>query len=277
MEEIEKIETEISEEICTIEIDYYGRKLAVGDVTGKIYIFETVNNSMTKTAEIAAHTGPIYKLSWSHPSFGPLLASAGFDKKVNLYKIDNNRLEEIYSHSNHNNSVRALKFSPSSKNLLLISGCLNGECLNGEIIALEYFNKEFVINKIFAHDYGVNCIDFLDEYNFITCGNDNTLKIWNYSNLNGKIEIKQILELKDEINNMTISDLSCKDNTHFVCCGESNGEGVVNSWILNDEKKWEAKEIYRQKEKLEKIKFNEEHTCIAAIDEEGNEHVILEN
>ena len=76
---------------------------------------------------------------------------------------------------------------------------------------------------------------------------------------------------------MTISDLSCKDNTHFVCCGESNGEGVVNSWILNDEKKWEAKEIYRQKEKLEKIKFNEEHTCMAAIDEEGNEHVILEN
>ena len=48
MEEIEKIETEISEEICTIEIDYYGRKLAVGDITGKIYIFETVNNSMTK-------------------------------------------------------------------------------------------------------------------------------------------------------------------------------------------------------------------------------------
>ena len=65
MEEIEKIETEISEEICTIEIDYYGRKLAIGDITGKIYIFETVNNSMTKTAEIASHTGPIYKLSWS--------------------------------------------------------------------------------------------------------------------------------------------------------------------------------------------------------------------
>ncbi len=41
-------------------------------------------------------------------------------------------------------------------------------------------------------------------------------------------------------------------------------------------KKWEAKEIYRQKEKLEKIKFNEEHTCIATIDEEGNEHIILE-
>ena len=271
MEEIEKIETEISEDICSMEIDYYGRKLAVGDITGKIYIFENVNNSMTKISEISSHTGPIYKLSWSHPSFGPLLASGGFDKKVNLYKIENNRLEEIYSHSNHNNSVKTLKFSPSSKNLLLITGCLNGD-----LISLEYSNKEFLTHKIFAHDYGVNSIDFLDEYNFITCGNDNAIKLWNYSNQNGKIEIKQISELKDEINNMSISDLSCKDSTHFVCCGESNGEGVINYWKLNEEKKWEPKEIYRQKEKLEKIKFNEEHTCIATIDEEGNEHIILE-
>ena len=120
MEELEKIETEISVDICTMEIDYYGRKLAIGDITGKIYIYEKVNNSMSKTSEIASHTGPIYKLSWSHPSFGQILASAGFDKKVNIYKVDNNRLEEIYSHSNHNNSVKSLKFSPSTKNLLLI-------------------------------------------------------------------------------------------------------------------------------------------------------------
>ena len=33
MKEIEKIETEISEEIYTIEIDYYRRKLAVGYIT----------------------------------------------------------------------------------------------------------------------------------------------------------------------------------------------------------------------------------------------------
>ena len=272
MEELEKIETEISVDICTMEIDYYGRKLAIGDITGKIYIYEKVNNSMSKTAEIASHTGPIYKLSWSHPSFGQILASAGFDKKVNIYKVDNNRLEEIYSHSNHNNLVKSLKFSPSTKNLLLISGCLNGD-----IVSCEYFNKDFIINKTFAHDYGVNAIDFLDENNFISCGNDNTIKIWNYSNQNGKNEIKQILELKDEINNMSIADISCKDSTHFVCCGESNGEGVVNYWMFNEEKKWEAKEIYRQKEKLESIKFNEEHTCIATIDEEGNEHIILEN
>ena len=256
MEEIDQIQTEISGDICTIEIDYYGTKLAIGDVNGKIYIFQNTNNSMSKIAEISSHFGPIYKLSWSHPSFGPLLASAGFDKKVILYKFENNRLEEIYTYNNHENSVKSLKFSPSSKNLLLISGCLNGD-----IVSCEYYNNQFNINKIFAHDFGVNVIDFLDEFNFITTGNDNTIKIWNYNNQGDRGEIKKIVELKDEINNMVISDLSCKDNTHFVCCGESNGEGVVNYWTLNDEKKWEAKEIYKQKEKLEKIKFNEEHTA----------------
>jgi len=272
MEEIDQIQTEISGDICTIEIDYYGTKLAIGDVNGKTYIFQNTNNSMSKIAEISSHFGPIYKLSWSHPSFGPLLASAGFDKKVILYKFENNRLEEIYTYNNHENSVKSLKFSPSSKNLLLISGCLNGD-----IVSCEYYNNQFNINKIFAHDFGVNVIDFLDEFNFITTGNDNTIKIWNYNNQGDRGEIKKIVELKDEINNMVISDLSCKDNTHFVCCGESNGEGVVNYWTLNDEKKWEAKEIYKQKEKLEKIKFNEEHTCIVVVDEEGQEHIILEN
>ena len=272
MEEIDQIQTEISGDICTIEIDYYGTKLAIGDVNGKIYIFQNTNNSMSKIAEISSHFGPIYKLSWSHPSFGPLLASAGFDKKVILYKFENNRLEEIYTYNNHENSVKSLKFSPSSKNLLLISGCLNGD-----IVSCEYYNNQFNINKIFAHDFGVNVIDFLDEFNFITTGNDNAIKIWNYNNQGDRGEIKKIVELKDEINNMVISDLSCKDNTHFVCCGESNGEGVVNYWTLNDEKKWEAKEIYKQKEKLEKIKFNEEHTCIVVVDEEGQEHIMLEN
>ena len=272
MEEIDQIQTEISGDICTIEIDYYGTKLAIGDVNGKIYIFQNTNNSMAKIAEISSHFGPIYKLSWSHPSFGPLLASAGFDKKVILYKFENNRLEEIYTYNDHENSVKSLKFSPSSKNLLLISGCLNGD-----IVSCEYYNNKFNINKIFAHDFGVNVIDFLDEFNFITTGNDNTIKIWNYTNQGDNGEIKKMFELKDEINNMVISDLSCKDNTHFVCCGESNGEGVVNYWTLNDEKKWEAKEIYKQKEKLEKIKFNEEHTCIVVVDEEGQEHIILEN
>ena len=33
----------------------------------------------------------------------------------------------------------------------------------------------------------------------------------------------------------------------------------------------------KNKGKLEKIRFNEEHTCIAVIDESGKESIIMEN
>ena len=270
MEEIEKITTEISEDICDIETDFYCRKLAVGTSLGKIYIFENINGTPTKASEIMAHIGPIYKLSWSHPSFGPILASCGFDKKVNLFKIENSKLEKLYEYEMHDNSVKTLKFSPSSNTLLLISGDLNGN-----IITCEYLDKNFLLKKTFGHDFGVNSIDFLDCQNFVTCGNDNIIKIWNYSQNNGNLEIKNDYVLKD--NNMSTKDLSCKDNKHFVCCGSSEDEGVVNYYILNEEKKWDVNEIYKQKGKLEKIRFNDEHTCIAIIDENGKESLIMEN
>ena len=270
MEEIEKITTEISEDICAFETDFYCRKLAVGTSLGKIYIFENINGAPLKTSEIIAHVGPIYKLSWSHPSFGPILASCGFDKKVILFKIENYKLEKLYEYDMHDNCVKILKFSPSSNRLLLVSGDLNGN-----IITCEYLDKNFILKKLFGHDFGVNSIDFLDETNFVTCGNDNIIKIWNYSQDNGDVEIKNNFILKD--NNMSTTDLSCKDNKHFACCGSSDNEGIVNYYILNEENKWKLNEIYRQKGKLEKIRFNEEHTCMAIIDENGKESIIMEN
>ena len=271
MEEIEKITTEIPEDICDIETDFYCRNLAVGSSSGKIYIYEKNNGNSSKISEIIAHIGPIYKLSWSHPSYGPILASCGFDKKVILFKLNiNSQLEKLYEYEMHDNSVKTLRFSPSSNNLLLISGDLNGN-----IITCEYIDKNFILQKTFGHDYGVNSIDFLDDKNFVTCGNDNIIKIWNYSQENGNVLIKNDFVLKD--NNMSTKDLSCKDNKHFVCCGSSEDEGIVNYYSLNEENKWDVNEVYKQNGKLEKIRFNEEHTCIAIINEEGKESIIMEN
>ena len=271
MEEIETIKTEITEDLCDIETDFYCRKIAVGSSSGKIYLFENSNGTTSKISEIQAHIGPIYKLSWSHPSFGPILASCGLDKKVNLFILNQNyQLGQLYENDKHDNCVNTLKFCPSSNILLLISGDLDGN-----ITTCEYYNKDFILQKTFAHDFGVNSIDFLDEKNFVTCGNDNIIKIWNYSQENGNVVLKNDYVLKD--NNMLTKDLSCKDNKHFVCCGSSEDEGVVNYYTLNEENKWDINEIYRQKGQLEKIRFNEEHTCLAIIDENGKESLILEN
>ena len=268
MEEIEKINTEISEDICDIEVDFYGNKLAVGVSSGKIYLFDNKNGKTTKTSEVNAHIGPVLKVAWSHPSFGPILASGGFDKKVNLFRIDyNNQFEKIYEHELHENCVQALKFSKSSNNFLLISGCLNGN-----LISCEYVDKNIVTNKTIAHDFGINAIDFFDDKTFVTCGNDNLIKIWTY---NQEKNIQNDFVLKD-VDYIT-KDVSCKDNKHFVSCGE---DGVAYYWIFNDEqKKWVPNKIFSSPEnnKLEKIRFNEEFTSIAILDENGKEYLITEN
>ena len=71
MEEIDTIVSDIPEDITDIEIDYYGSELAVGTSSGKLCLYKNVNGKMSKTSEIPSHIGPIYKISWSHPSFGP--------------------------------------------------------------------------------------------------------------------------------------------------------------------------------------------------------------
>ena len=52
---------------------------------------------------------------------------------------------------------------------------------------------------------------------------------------------------------------------------------MVIYYVLNDENKWEINEIYKKNGKLEKNIFNEEHTCIAVINETGKESIIMGN
>lgn len=49
-----------------------------------IRIFEVNNDKTTYLTSFTTHDGPVWQLSWAHPKFGPILASAGFDKKVKI-------------------------------------------------------------------------------------------------------------------------------------------------------------------------------------------------
>ena len=50
-----------------------------------IKIFEVQEDKMNPTGqEIKAHDGAVWQVSWAHPKFGVLLASASFDSKGNF-------------------------------------------------------------------------------------------------------------------------------------------------------------------------------------------------
>lgn len=48
------------------------------------------------------HTGPVWRLSWSHPKFGSLLASCSYDGTVKVFSISKDKsYSVVYSYSGH--------------------------------------------------------------------------------------------------------------------------------------------------------------------------------
>jgi protein transport protein SEC13 len=68
------------------KLNYYGTKLATtsSDQTTKVYAL--TSNSQTLSATLTGHTGPVWGCDWSHPKFGNLLATCGFDGQVIIYR-----------------------------------------------------------------------------------------------------------------------------------------------------------------------------------------------
>lgn len=73
-----------------------------------------------------SHVGSIWGLSWCHPRYGTLIASGGFDKRIQIHKYSKNILEKFYEYRDHKNSVNTVAFYPNEDSLLLLAGSSDG-------------------------------------------------------------------------------------------------------------------------------------------------------
>lgn len=74
-----------------MEFDYYGRRFATASADRTVRVWDLNSDGMwagnalsggsnsgsNNTNEWQAHRGPVHKISWAHPEFGQLLATAG--------------------------------------------------------------------------------------------------------------------------------------------------------------------------------------------------------
>ena len=65
-------------------------------------------------------------MTWSHPRFGSLLASCGFDRKIYLWKETSGKWEKLYEYSEHKNSVNCLSFAPQEFGFIFAAGSIDG-------------------------------------------------------------------------------------------------------------------------------------------------------
>ncbi|KAH8823679.1 WD40-repeat-containing domain protein [Flagelloscypha sp. PMI_526] len=82
------IETAHADLITDAAYDYYGLKLATCslDQRIKIWSLDEENNTWNVEDDWRAHDAAVSKVSWAHPSFGPIIASSSFDRTVKIWE-----------------------------------------------------------------------------------------------------------------------------------------------------------------------------------------------
>nr|G0SA60.2 RecName: Full=Protein transport protein SEC13 [Thermochaetoides thermophila DSM 1495]AEL00687.1 Sec13p [Thermochaetoides thermophila] len=175
-------------------LDYYGRRLATCSSDRTIKIFEIDGDSQRLTETLKGHDGAVWCVSWAHPKYGNILASAGYDGKVFIWRELNGAWSRIYDFALHKASVNVVSWAPHEAGCLL--ACASSD---GSVSVLEFKDNSTWDYVIFpAHGLGVNSVSWAPATSpgsivsskpgpkatgnrrFVTGGSDNTLKIWAY-------------------------------------------------------------------------------------------------
>lgn len=178
-------------------LDYYGRKLATCSSDRTIKIFEIEGDKQQLLETLKGHEGAVWCVAWAHPKYGNILASAGYDGKVFIWKEQGGQnstsWQRIYDFPLHKASVNIVSWSPHEAGCLL--ACASSD---GNVSVLEF--KEGNIDHVTfpAHGLGVNSVSWAPATSpgsivssapgpnatgnrrFVTGGCDNVLKIWSF-------------------------------------------------------------------------------------------------
>lgn len=119
------VETNHSDMVHDIQLDYYGRRLATAssDRTIKIFEIDQIANTHKLQTTLPGHEGPVWQIAWSHPraSKNQLLASASYDGRVIIWMEDDqhqNIWRQYFEYSWHASSVNCVQFAPVEYNIL---------------------------------------------------------------------------------------------------------------------------------------------------------------
>jgi len=145
------------------QFDYYGELLASAssDRTIGIHIAR-VGQPLQKVGSLTGHEGPVWMVTWAHPRFGRVLASASFDQKAIIWKESGNKWSPVHVVAIHQGSVNAVSWAPDEFGPLLASASSDGTVavtLYKDGCWQESVKLSNNSNHI-AHAMGATCVSF---------------------------------------------------------------------------------------------------------------------
>jgi len=182
--------------IHDVAVDFYGKTLASASSDRYIRLFEISGKQQQLLAKLSGHTGPVWKVSWAHPTFGRILASCGYDKRVIIWtQTQQQKWQQWFVDDSFAASVNSVQFYPAANNanaLELIAGCADGSI---RVYALQNKKWSEVHRLGQAHIGGVNAISWATPSKlvmaatdaqgggappkrFVSGGCDNLVKVW---------------------------------------------------------------------------------------------------
>jgi len=147
------------------------------------------------------HDGPVWQVSWAHPKYGTILASASYDAHVLIWRDASttptqSTWSKLFDHAAHTSSVNAIAWSPHELGAFL--ACASSD---GKVSVLEFKDDGSWDTKVFtAHGMGVNAVSWAPALvpgslvatqahntqnvrKLATGGCDNLVRIWTFEYL----------------------------------------------------------------------------------------------
>lgn len=181
--------------IYDAQFDYYGKRLATCSSDNTIKFFQvTEGETPILLSTLTCKDGSAQRISWAHPKYGSLLASAGLDKKVTIWKeVASNNWAEIWTYDKSNGPFTCVAWGPWQLGLLLAASSADG-CVSILTCTAE---DNWDVVKFFAHEGGATCLswapvvtqsllhiegDFAEpSRKLATGGADRLVKVWTHS------------------------------------------------------------------------------------------------
>lgn len=145
------------------QFDYYGQQLATASSDRTIGIHTVRDGQMQRVATLIGHEGPVWMVSWAHPRFGTVLASAGYDHKAIVWKEVSQPTRQwrpVHVIGIHQGSVNAVQWAPESPMLATASSDGTVAVTTYEEGAWRESVKLSNNSNNIAHAMGATCVSF---------------------------------------------------------------------------------------------------------------------